>query len=32
MLRVFKYGLAILVYCFLIVVVDYIMGIGMKDQ
>lgn len=29
---VFKYGLAIIVYAVLIVVVDFILGIGIKDQ
>ena len=32
MKHVFKYGLGIIVYAFLIVVVEFILGIGIKDQ
>jgi hypothetical protein len=32
MKHVLKYGIAMIVYAFLIVVVDFILGIGIKDQ
>lgn len=32
MRHIFKYGFAMIVYAGLIVVVDFIMGIGIKDQ
>ena len=32
MRHVFKYGLAIMIYLVILVVLDYIMGIGIKDQ
>lgn len=32
MKKVFKYGLVIIIYAVLIVVADFIMGMGIKDQ
>lgn len=32
MKRVIKYGIAVIVYGFLLVILDFIMGIGTQDQ
>ncbi len=32
MKRVIKYGVAIVIYGFLLVILDFIMGIGIQDQ
>lgn len=32
MKHLLKYGIAIIIYAFLLIVVDFVLGIGIKDQ